>query len=171
MTVPGAIEHIRRLAREIPRDFVLGAGTVTDPETARQVVDAGATFVVSPVFRRAVVEAVHASGAAALPGCFSPTEILDAWEAGAEIVKVFPATSVGPGYLKDIHGPMPQVKLMPTGGVSIDNAGDWIRAGAVAVGIGSALTDRSAIDRQQFEVITARAAELVANVRQARGVA
>jgi 2-dehydro-3-deoxyphosphogluconate aldolase / (4S)-4-hydroxy-2-oxoglutarate aldolase len=171
MTVPGAVDHIRRLASAAPKGFALGAGTVTDAETARRVVDAGATFVVSPVFRPAVVKATHEAGAAALPGCYSPTEILDAWDAGAEIVKVFPATSLGPGYLKDVHGPMPQVKLMPTGGVSIDNAGEWIRAGAVAVGMGSALTDKSAIDRGQFEVITANARRLVANVRQARGLA
>jgi 2-dehydro-3-deoxyphosphogluconate aldolase/(4S)-4-hydroxy-2-oxoglutarate aldolase len=171
MTVPGAIEHIRRLAGSLPPGFVLGAGTVTDAATAARVVEAGATFIVSPVFRPAVVAAAHAGGAAACPGCFSPTEILDAWEAGSEIVKVFPATSLGPSYLKDIHGPMPQVKLMPTGGVSIDNAGDWIRAGAVAVGIGSALTYKAAIEAGRYDLITERARRLVHNVRQARGAA
>jgi 2-dehydro-3-deoxyphosphogluconate aldolase / (4S)-4-hydroxy-2-oxoglutarate aldolase len=114
---------------------------VLDADTVARVVDAGARFVVSPVFRRPVIEACHARGAAALPGCFTPTEILDAWDAGADIVKVFPATALGPSYLKDVRAPLPQVKLMPTGGVTVDNAGDWIRAGAVAVGVGTSLLD------------------------------
>jgi 2-dehydro-3-deoxyphosphogluconate aldolase/(4S)-4-hydroxy-2-oxoglutarate aldolase len=103
-----------------------------------------------------------------LPGCFSPTEILDAWEAGADIVKVFPATSLGPGFFKDVRAPLPQVKLMPTGGVSVDNAGDWIRAGAVAVGVGSALIDPKAVADGDFVSITSRASRLMSNVRSAR---
>lgn len=168
MTVPGAVDHIRRLAPTVPAGFQFGAGTVTDAETARRVIDAGASFVVSPVFSREVVLATRAAGAAALPGCFSPTEILGAWEAGADIVKVFPATTLGPGYLRDLRGPLPHVKLMPTGGVTVENAGDWITAGAVAVGIGSALLDHRAIEQRRFDVITKKAQQLVANVRQAR---
>ena len=112
-----------------------------DADTAHRAIDAGAQFIVSPVFRREVIEACHARDVPAMPGCLTPTEILDAWEAGADIVKVFPATTLGPGYLKDVRAPLPHVKLMPTGGVTLDNAGDWIRAGAVAVGVGSALLD------------------------------
>ena len=97
------------------------------------------------MFRRDVIAACHGRDVAAMPGCFTPTEILDAWEAGADIVKVFPATALGPAFFKDVRGPLPQVKLMPTGGVTLDNAGDWIRAGAVAVGVGTALLDAKAI--------------------------
>jgi 2-dehydro-3-deoxyphosphogluconate aldolase / (4S)-4-hydroxy-2-oxoglutarate aldolase len=171
MTVPGAVELIRATAPALPDGFLLGAGTVTDTATVARVTDAGASFIVSPVFRPAIVDAAHACGAAALPGCFSPTEVFAAWEAGSEIVKVFPATSLGPGYLKDLHGPLPQVKLMPTGGVTLDNAGDWIAAGAVAVGVGTALLDRAAIAAGQWPTIVDRARRIVAGVRRARGQA
>jgi 2-dehydro-3-deoxyphosphogluconate aldolase/(4S)-4-hydroxy-2-oxoglutarate aldolase len=103
-----------------------------------------------------------------MPGCFSPTEILDAHDAGADIIKVFPATNLGPQFLKDVRAPLPQVKLMPTGGVTLDNAGDWIRAGAVAVGVGSALVDAKAIDAGRFEVIAANAQRVIASVATAR---
>lgn len=168
MTVPGAVELIRQLAPTLPAGFILGAGTVLDGETVARVIDAGAQFVVSPVFRRSVIDACHASNVPALPGCYTPTEILDAWEAGADVVKVFPATSLGPGFLKDVRGPLPQIKLMPTGGVTLDNAGDWIRAGAVAVGIGTALLDAAAIAAGDFDVLRANAARVVANVTSAR---
>ena len=139
-----------------------------DAETAHRVVDAGAQFIVSPVFRRAVIEACQARDVASMPGCFTPTEILDAWDAGADVVKVFPATTLGPGYLKDIHGPLPHVKLMPTGGVTLDNAGDWIRAGAVAVGVGTSLLDAKAIAASDFKQLRANAERIVANVRAAQ---
>jgi 2-dehydro-3-deoxyphosphogluconate aldolase / (4S)-4-hydroxy-2-oxoglutarate aldolase len=168
MTVPRAVELIREIAATLPDGFLLGAGTVTDAATARAVIDAGASFIVSPVFRPDVIAACHERDVAVMPGCFSPTEILNAHELGADIIKVFPATALGPQYLKDIRAPLPQVKLMPTGGVSIDNAGDWIRAGAAAVGIGSALLDAKAIDSGRFEVITANAERVVANVAGAR---
>jgi 2-dehydro-3-deoxyphosphogluconate aldolase / (4S)-4-hydroxy-2-oxoglutarate aldolase len=168
MTVPRAVDLIREIAPTLPAGFLLGAGTVTDAETARAVIDAGAAFIVSPVFRPAVIEACHTGGVPAIPGCFSPTEILAAHEAGADVIKVFPATALGPQYIKDVRAPLPQVKLMPTGGVSIDNAGDWIRAGAVAVGIGSALLDMKAIDSGRLDVITANARRVIASVAGAR---
>jgi 2-dehydro-3-deoxyphosphogluconate aldolase / (4S)-4-hydroxy-2-oxoglutarate aldolase len=168
MTVPGAVELIRALGPTLPQGFLIGAGTVTDSATARDVIDAGAAFVVSPVLRTDVIAVCHRHGVPALPGCFSPTEILTAWEAGADIVKVFPATALGPGYFKDVRGPLPDVKLMPTGGVSIENVGDWIRAGAVAVGVGGALLDAAAIAAGNFSVITANATRIVANVQAAR---
>lgn len=124
--------------------------------------------MISPVFKRTVIGACHASGVAAMPGCFTPTEIFEAWEAGADVVKVFPATSLGPGFFKDVRGPLPHIKLMPTGGVTLDNAGDWIRAGAVAVGIGTALLDAAAIAAGDFDVLRSNAARVVANVRSAR---
>ena len=169
MTVPGAVDLIRELAPTLPSDFVFGAGTVLDAETVNRVVDAGAQFVVSPVFRRSVIQACHDRGVPAMPGCFSPTEILDAWEAGADVVKVFPATALGPGFFKDVRGPLPQVKLMPTGGVTLDNAGDWIRAGAVAVGVGTALLDAKAIAAGDYKTLRANAERIVANVRTAQG--
>jgi 2-dehydro-3-deoxyphosphogluconate aldolase/(4S)-4-hydroxy-2-oxoglutarate aldolase len=171
MTVPGAVELIRQLAASLPEGFVLGAGTVLDAETARRVIDAGARFVVSPVFRRDVIAACHAQDAAVMPGCFTPTEILDAWDMGADIVKVFPATALGPTFIKDVRGPLPQVKLMPTGGVTLDNAGDWIRAGAVAVGVGTALLDTAAIAGGNYAALRANAAKIVAGVRAARETA
>ena len=168
MTVPGAVDLIRALAPTLPPGFLLGAGTVLDPRTAAAVIDAGAQFVVSPVFRPPVIEACHARDVAAMPGCFTPTEILAAWDAGADIVKVFPATALGPAFFKDIRGPLPQVKLMPTGGVTIENAGEWIRAGAVAVGVGTALLDAKAIAAGAYDVLRTNAERIVANVRNAR---
>jgi 2-dehydro-3-deoxyphosphogluconate aldolase/(4S)-4-hydroxy-2-oxoglutarate aldolase len=168
MTVPGAVDLIRTLARSLPPDILLGAGTVTDAATARAVIDAGARYVVSPVFRRDVIAACHERDVAAAPGCFTPTEILDAHECGADVVKVFPATALGPQFIKDVRGPLPQVRLMPTGGVSLDNAGDWIRAGAVAVGVGSALLDGKAIDEGRYDVLTNNARRIVASVAAAR---
>jgi 2-dehydro-3-deoxyphosphogluconate aldolase / (4S)-4-hydroxy-2-oxoglutarate aldolase len=168
MTVPRAVELIRELAPSMPEGFLLGAGTVTDVATARAVIDAGAAFVVGPIFRPDVIAACHERDIAAIPGCFSPTEIFAAHEAGADIIKIFPATSLGPQFIKDVRAPLPQVKLMPTGGVTLDNAGDWIRAGACAIGVGSALVDAKAIERGRFDAIAASAQRLVANVAAAR---
>jgi len=171
MTVPGAVDLIRRLAPALPPGFRLGAGTVIDPDTARAVIDAGASFVVSPVFRPEIVRACHDLGIAVMPGCFSPTEILAAHDYGADIIKVFPATMLGPQFIRDVRAPLPQVKLMPTGGVTLDNAGDWIRAGAAAVGLGSALVDAGAVERNQFDAIADNARRVVANVSAARSPA
>jgi 2-dehydro-3-deoxyphosphogluconate aldolase/(4S)-4-hydroxy-2-oxoglutarate aldolase len=168
MTVPRAVEMIREIAPTLPAGFLFGAGTVIDADTAHRVIDAGAQFVVSPVFRRAVIDACHEHDVPALPGCLTPTEMLDAWDAGADVVKVFPATTFGPGYLKDVRAPLPQIKLMPTGGVTLDNAGDWIRAGAVAVGVGSALLDNAAIAAGDFGVLEANARRIVSKVQAAR---
>lgn len=168
MTVPGAVELIRQLAPTLPAGFVLGAGTVLDAETAARVIDAGAQFVVSPVFRPSVIATCHARDIAVMPGCFTPTEILSAWDAGADIVKVFPATALGPTFFRDVRGPLPQVKLMPTGGVTLENAGDWIRAGAVAVGVGTALLDAKAIAAGAYDVLRANAERLVADVQKAK---
>jgi 2-dehydro-3-deoxyphosphogluconate aldolase / (4S)-4-hydroxy-2-oxoglutarate aldolase len=168
MTVPGAIELIGRLAPTLPKGFVLGAGTILDAETARLAILSGAQFIVGPVFRPEVVAMCHRYDIAAMPGCFTPTEILAAWEAGADVVKVFPATALGPGFFKDVRGPLPQVKMMPTGGVSLDNAGNWIAAGAVAVGVGTALLDAVAIAAGNYSAITANATRIVGSVAAAR---
>ena len=168
MTVPRAIELIAEISPTLPQGFLLGAGTVLDADTVHRAAQAGAQFIVSPVFRPEVIKAAHDVGIPVMPGCFTPTEILAAWDLGADIVKVFPATSVGPSYLKDIRGPLPQIKLMPTGGVSIDNVGEWLKAGAVAVGVGSALLDTKAIAAKQFDVLEANARRIVDNVATAR---
>ncbi|HTO94936.1 MAG TPA: bifunctional 4-hydroxy-2-oxoglutarate aldolase/2-dehydro-3-deoxy-phosphogluconate aldolase [Bacteroidota bacterium] len=169
MTVPGAVEIIAGMVKTLPPDVIVGAGTVTDKGTAIDVLTAGAKFVVSPVFRPDVVSVTRAAGVVSVPGCYTPTEILSAWEAGADIVKVFPATTLGPKYFKDIAGPFPHIRLMPTGGVTIDNVGEWIKAGAVAVGIGGDLLDKKAIEEGRYEVLTERAARMVKNFRDARG--
>jgi 2-dehydro-3-deoxyphosphogluconate aldolase/(4S)-4-hydroxy-2-oxoglutarate aldolase len=168
MTVPGAIQLIEQVAPTLPKGFLLGAGTILDQETARLAILAGAQFVVGPVFRPEVLAMCHRYDVAAMPGCFTPTEILAAWEAGADIVKVFPATALGPAFVKDVRGPLPQVKLMPTGGVSLDNAGDWIAAGAAAVGVGTALLDATAIKAGNYAVIAENARRIVASVAAAR---
>jgi 2-dehydro-3-deoxyphosphogluconate aldolase/(4S)-4-hydroxy-2-oxoglutarate aldolase len=168
MTVPNAVAMIRQLAATLPATTIVGAGTVMDAETARRVMDAGAAFVVSPIFSADVVGACREADVAVMPGCFSPTEIHAAWTAGADVIKVFPAGVLGPGYFKDLLGPMPRVRLMPTGGVSVDNAGAWIRAGAVAVGVGSALVDQKTVAAGTFETLTTRAREFIAAVSAAR---
>lgn len=170
MTVPGAIDLIKTVAPSLPKEFIIGAGTILDAETARLAILAGARYVVSPVFRPAILALCHRYDVAAMPGCFSPSEILAAWEAGADIVKVFPATAVGPGYFKDIHGPLPQVRLMPTGGVTLENTGEWIKAGAVAVGVGTALVERQAVEAGDYTAVTAKAARFVEAVAAARGL-
>jgi 2-dehydro-3-deoxyphosphogluconate aldolase/(4S)-4-hydroxy-2-oxoglutarate aldolase len=168
MTVPRAVELIAAVAPSLPEGFVLGAGTVVDADTADAVIRAGAQFIVSPVYKPAVVERCRARDVVVVPGCFSPTEILSAWEAGADLVKVFPATALGPGYIKDLRGPLPQVRLVPTGGVTRQNAGDWIRAGATAIGVGTALVDPAAVAGRRFDTLTAVAREFVEAVRRAR---
>jgi 2-dehydro-3-deoxyphosphogluconate aldolase / (4S)-4-hydroxy-2-oxoglutarate aldolase len=168
MTVPGAVSLIERLARNAPPGLLVGAGTVLDAETARQVILAGARFVVGPVFRPAVIDVCHRYDVPVMPGCFTATEILSAWEAGADVIKVFPATALGPGFFKDIHGPLPQIRMMPTGGVTRENAGEWIRAGAVAIGVGTALVDRRAVAERRFDVISASARFFIQAVQLAR---
>jgi 2-dehydro-3-deoxyphosphogluconate aldolase/(4S)-4-hydroxy-2-oxoglutarate aldolase len=168
MTVPGAVSLIESLAAAAPPGIIVGAGTVLDVETARQVILAGAQFVVGAVLRPDVIELGHRYDVPVMPGCFTPTEILTAWEAGADVVKVFPATALGPVFFKDLRGPLPQLRLMPTGGVTRENAGDWIRAGAVAIGVGTALVDGKAVSERRFEVLTANARHFVGAVQAAR---
>jgi 2-dehydro-3-deoxyphosphogluconate aldolase / (4S)-4-hydroxy-2-oxoglutarate aldolase len=168
MTVPGAIEIIRDLVKVVPSDVLIGAGTIVDEATADRVIDAGATFVVGPVLNTEIVSLCVKRGVVVMPGCYTPTEIFAGWRAGADIIKVFPATSLGPKYFKDLRGPFPVIRLMPTGGVTIDNVGEWITAGACAVGIGSDLLDKKAIDEGRYEVLTERAARMVQNVRAAK---
>ncbi|HED10964.1 MAG TPA: bifunctional 4-hydroxy-2-oxoglutarate aldolase/2-dehydro-3-deoxy-phosphogluconate aldolase [Caldithrix abyssi] len=165
MTTPGALQAISRLAGE---GFFVGVGSVLDGATARRAVEAGARYVVSPVYKKEIIEAAHAGEVPALPGAFSPTEIQQAFEAGADIVKVFPANISGMAFFKAVLAPMPHLRLMPTGGVTVENAGEWIRAGACAVGVGSALLNKEIIARGEWELLTRRARELCDNIKVAR---
>jgi 2-dehydro-3-deoxyphosphogluconate aldolase/(4S)-4-hydroxy-2-oxoglutarate aldolase len=146
----------------------IGAGTVLDPETARAAILSGAEFIVTPTLKVATIELCRRYSIPTVIGAFTPTEILTAWEAGASIVKVFPASVGGPGYLKDVRGPLPQVKLIPTGGVSKETAGAFIKAGAVAIAAGSNLVDAKSVAAADWETIERRARELVAIVAEAR---
>ncbi|MEW5799918.1 MAG: bifunctional 4-hydroxy-2-oxoglutarate aldolase/2-dehydro-3-deoxy-phosphogluconate aldolase [Bacteroidota bacterium] len=168
MTVPGAVDSIRSLAVSLPSDVVIGAGTVTDATSAEEVISAGAQFVVSPVLNIEIINVCKKHGVACMPGCYTPTEIFTAWNAGADVVKIFPATSLGAKYFKDVAGPFPQIKLMPTGGVTIDNVGEWIAAGAFAVGIGSDLLDKKAIDEERYDILTDRAARMYTNFKKVK---
>ena len=129
---------------------------------------AGAKYIVAPTLNLDVITLCHRYDVAIMPGCFTPTEILTAWQAGADLIKVFPATALGPAYFKDVRAPLPQVRLMPTGGVTMENAGEWIKAGAVAIGVGSALVDTKAIAAGNFAQITKNAKSLIESVRAAR---
>ena len=169
LTIPNALDAIRLVTEEFARDaetpeVLVGAGSVLNASQAEAAIAAGARYVVSPVFKREIVEAAHAAGAAAMPGCFTPTEILTATEAGADVVKVFPADILGPAFFKGVLAPMPHLKLMPTGGVSLTNADVWVAAGAVAVGVGSALVDKRAVASGDWATITANARTLRATL-------
>ena len=168
MTVPGAIEAIREFKKQSKDDVLLGAGTVLDPETARIVILNGADFIVSPNLNIEVIKMAHRYGKLVIPGTFTPTEILAAWDAGADIVKVFPAGVVGPQYLKDIKGPLPQIRLTPTGGVTLENTPDFIRAGASCVSVATALVDKKALAEKNFDVISEKARQFIEAVKVGR---
>jgi 2-dehydro-3-deoxyphosphogluconate aldolase/(4S)-4-hydroxy-2-oxoglutarate aldolase len=164
MTVPGAVEIVREMAKEKAPGTLVGAGTVLDAGTATDVIAAGADFVVSPIIDPGVIAACRDAGVLVAPGAFTPTEIVAAWRAGADIVKVFPATSLGPQFFRDVRGPLPEVRLMPTGGVTIENAAAFLAAGAVAVGLGTALLDAKAAAAGDWAAIEERARRLMASL-------
>ena len=168
MTTPNALRIIESVAREHGDDVVLGVGSVLDATTAVRAIEVGARYVVSPVFKAEVMEAAHRLGIAAILGAFSPTEILQAHESGSDLVKVSPSEGLGPAFIKGVLAPMPFLRLMPTGGVTPENAGDWIRAGACAVGVGSALIDPKLVIAGDFATITERARRLIRSVTEAR---
>jgi len=141
---------------------------VLDATTARQAILAGAKFLVTPTVELDVIETARRYGVVIIPGAMTPTEILTAWEAGADMVKVFPASVLGPSYLKAVRGPLPQIPLVPTGGITADNAGEFIRAGAAMVCAGGWLVDKKAVAEGRYEVLTERARQLVETVRKAR---
>jgi 2-dehydro-3-deoxyphosphogluconate aldolase / (4S)-4-hydroxy-2-oxoglutarate aldolase len=169
MTVPDAAGVIRALRDRFGDRALVGAGTVLSAADARHCIEAGARFVVSPGLDLATIEATHAAGLPIMPGALTPTEVITAWKAGAEMVKIFPASAMGgPKYLRALRGPLPQVKLLPTGGVNESTAGEYIAAGAAALGVGSELVDMAALKAGDDAAITARARALVAAVKAAR---
>lgn len=167
-TVPGAHRLLEQLADRLGDRILLGAGTVLDTETARTALLAGAEFIVAPNVNLDVIRMGRRYDKLVMPGAFSPTEILSAWEAGAPIVKLFPADVGGPGYLKAIHGPLPQIPLLPTGGVNLDTAAGFLRAGACALGIGGSLVEPAAINAGDFARIESLARQFVQIVQDTR---
>jgi 2-dehydro-3-deoxyphosphogluconate aldolase/(4S)-4-hydroxy-2-oxoglutarate aldolase len=169
MTVPGAIELIRELVERMRGRAVVGAGTVLSADQARACMDAGAEFVVSPGLALGIIQAAHQRDVAVIPGALTPTEVITAWQAGADLVKIFPCSAVGGAdYLRALRGPLPEVKLLPTGGVSLTTAAQYIAAGAAALGIGSELVDISALESGQDHVLTERARALIDIIQTAR---
>jgi 2-dehydro-3-deoxyphosphogluconate aldolase/(4S)-4-hydroxy-2-oxoglutarate aldolase len=168
MTVPRALRVMRRLVEERP-DILVGAGTVLDPETARMCILEGAQFVVSPALNTRTVEMCHRYGIAVLPGALTPTEIVTAWQAGADVVKIFPASALGGAkYLKSVKAPLPQVEMIPTGGVSMATAAEFLEAGAFALGVGADLVNLKAIAEGKPQVITENARQYLSIVRKYR---
>jgi 2-dehydro-3-deoxyphosphogluconate aldolase / (4S)-4-hydroxy-2-oxoglutarate aldolase len=169
MTVPGAIRIIEQVARRFGDDAIVGAGTVLDSETARACMLAGAQFIVSPALDLEMISCCRRYSIPVMPGAMTPTEVVTAWKAGADFVKIFPANAVGgPAYIKALKAPLPQIQLVPTGGVSLKTAADFIKAGAAALGVGSDLVDTSAIRAGEGKVITERARQFIEIVKAAR---
>ena len=169
MTVPGAVEVIRELVKNCSSDVLIGAGTVLNPETARRCLDAGAQFLVSPGLNLKTVELAVREGKLIMAGALTPTEVITAWDAGADFVKIFPCGQVGGAkYIKALKGPLPQIPLVPTGGVNLNTAAEFIEAGAAALGIGGELVQADALKSNKPEIIVENARKFLAIVKQAR---
>ena len=170
MTVPGAVRVLEKLADRFGDRVLLGAGTVLDPETARTCLLAGAQFIVSPNLKPATMEMTKRYSKPVFPGALTPTEVLAAWEAGADAVKIFPCGNVGGAkYIKALKGPFPQIEMIPTGGVNLETIGDFFKAGACAVGVGGELVDAKLIQQGRFDAVTKRARQFLAAIAKARG--
>lgn len=170
-TVPKAVQVLERVRDRMGDQVLLGAGTVLDPETARAALLAGAEFIVSPSTNLDVIRMCRRYDRLVMPGALTPTEVVTAWEAGADIVKIFPSDLTGPKYLKALHGPLPQIRLMPTGGVDLDTAAEFLRCGACALGIGGSLVEKRAVEEGDFPRIESLARQYVEIVRQTREAA
>lgn len=168
-TVPGILEILNQVQKRLGNKILLGAGSVLDTETARAAILAGAEYIVSPTVNVDVIKMCQRYGKLVMPGAFTPTEVLTAWEAGADIVKVFPADVGGPSYLKALQGPLPQIRLMPTGGVNLDTLESFVKAGACAVGLGTALVEKEALETKNLKRIKDLAGQYVALMKKARG--
>ena len=170
MTTPNALKIIKELSDNFGSDVLIGVGSVVDAEIAIKAIEAGAKYIISPIFKRAIIETSHKLDVPAIPGCYTPTEIYSAQEACADIVKVFPADQLGTNYIKAIKAPMPQLQVMPTGGVTLTNAGEWINAGACAVAVGSSPMDKVAIKENNFQKIKTNAELIIENIKNRREV-
>lgn len=169
MTVPGAIRALEKVADKFGDKLMLGAGTVLDPETARSCMLAGAEFFVTPSLRVSTIEMVKRYSKVICPGALTPTEVLTAWEAGADVVKIFPCGNVGgPKYIKALKGPFPQIEMIPTGGVNLETTADFLKAGACAVAVGGELVDAKSIQEGRYDVIEERARQYLAVIAKAR---
>lgn len=166
LTTPGALDGIREISDSVP-DVIIGAGTVLDAEAARRAIRAGARFLVAPTASLEVVGVAKAEGVVSIPGALTPSEIYNVWAAGADLVKVFPASVGGPDYIRSLRGPLPQIPLAPTGGVTVENAGEFLRAGAAALCVGGWLVPKDAVQKRQYGVLTERASMVVDAVRRA----
>jgi len=169
MTTPGALKVIEQATSKYGEQVIFGVGSVLDPETARAAILAGARFVVCPTLKLSTIEMCHRYDIPVVPGAYTPTEILTAWEAGADMVKVFPSSVGGPAYIKAIKGPLPQVRLVPVGGVDLDTTADFIRAGAEVVGVGGSLINQKNLAAGEFDSITKNARRYREEVEKGRG--
>jgi 2-dehydro-3-deoxyphosphogluconate aldolase/(4S)-4-hydroxy-2-oxoglutarate aldolase len=168
MTVPNALDVVRQVRQALGDRLLLGAGTILDPETARAALLAGAEYLVAPTLNQEVIRLCRRYDKLVMPGAFTPTEILTAWEAGADIVKVFPADVVGPAFFKALRGPLPQIRLMPTGGVDLHTASAFLQAGACCLGVGGQLVEPKAVAERNFDRIRELARQYVTIVQQVR---
>jgi len=169
MSVQGAIDVIKELSRKYGDEIIMGAGTVLDPETGRAALLAGAQFIVSPTLNLDLIHLARRYSVMVIPGTMTPTEILTAWNAGADLVKVFPVAQLGgPEYIKALRGPLPQILYVPTGGVNLQNAGDFIKAGAAAIGVGGELIDKKAVKEKKFHIITENTRAFLRAIQEAR---
>lgn len=165
MTVPDALNQIKKASQNAPSDMLIGVGSILDADMAKRAVDNGAQFVVSPVMKKEIIDAAKSMGVAVMPGAFTPTEAQLAWDYGADVVKIFPADITGMKFFKAIKAPMPHLKLMPTGGVTLTNGQEWIDHGACAVGVGSALLDKQALKEKNFNQLRKNAEVLTSNFK------
>jgi len=170
MSVPGALDVMKEVTQKFGKEVLLGAGTILDPETARAALLSGAQFIVTPTLNLEVIRMCKRYSAVVIPGTLTPTEILTAWEAGSDMVKVFPIAQVGgPAYIRALRGPLPHIPMVPTGGVNVQNAGEYIKAGAAAIAAGGELVDKKAVAEKKFSVIAEKVRKIVAEVKKARG--
>lgn len=168
MTTPGALDIIREATACLEENIFIGAGTVFDAESARHAILAGAEFIVGPGYDKGMVELCRTYGKVVIPGAFTPNEIINAWRGGADIVKVFPANIGGPTYFRDLKGPLPQIEILPTGGVDLDTAPEFIKAGAFAIAVGGALVRKEYIESANYEAITQNARMFIDIISKAR---
>lgn len=168
-TTPNAVEVVREARKKYGDETLIGMGTVLDAETAEKGIEAGAQFIVSPSVDKGVLDVCRKHDVVSCPGTFSATEVVQAWKWGADLVKLFPISQVGPGYMKALMGPLPWIRFVPTGGVEVENAGEYIKAGAYCLGVGGGLVSKKAISQGRFDLLTQAARDILKAVHDARG--